>query len=1587
MKFCHLHLHSQYSLLDGLSRITDIPRHVKGLGMSACALSDHGTLYGSLAFYRACVDAGVKPLLAMEAYIAPASRFPPKGEGGKGSAAAEMVGRGNAAFHLTLLAKNNAGWKNLIRLASIAQLEGFYYVPRIDKEVLEAHAEGLICLSGCASSEFSRLLLAGKVKEAEGVAAWYSRVFGKHYYVECQNNGVDIQLRHREMAVDLADRMGLPLVATSDAHYLKREDAVAHDLLVCVNTGRKRDDKDRMRYGGAEIIDQFHVCSPAEMYERFRGLEHAVARSAEIADGVDVTLDFKARHFPVYPLPAKEEPWTAESYLRHLCAEGMRWRYPQGPPQDRQDRLARELGVVCSMGFAGYFLVVWDLVRFARERGIMCGARGSAAGAIISYVLALSHIDPIDHGLLFERFLDPSRGEAPDIDIDFAKDRREEVIAYARQRYGRDHVAQIGTFGSLKGRAALRDVARALDIPLNVADAVAKLVPGGANVTLGLALRARPELAEAQRRHPEWFALAQRVEGAPRQPGTHAAGVVICPVPVCELAPVQVIRGKNAKGAGEDRMPATQWAMEDIEKSGLLKVDVLSLKTFTVIRRCLALVEEGAGERIDLYALPDGDPEAYALYERGDLEGVFQCEEDGMQKLVARIRPRCIADISAAIALYRPGPLESGMADDYVERRHGRKPVPKVHPILDEILADTFAVIVYQESVMQIMHRLGGIELTRAYTAGIKGISKKKQHLIDPVREDFVAGCVRNGLAEEKAREVFGQIVLFAGYSFNQCLSGSTVITEAATGERTTVGELCRSPRPFTLHAIGPDWKLRPRPVTGTFRNGVATVYRLQTRMGSEVVTTDRHRFLTPGGWKELSSLRQGDWIACPRHLVTGSSAHWGKGRIALLARLLADGNLCHPSTVYYIKKNQDALDEVVGLANTFPNTAAVVKCWSENKTPVVVIGRGPRGKPGPCGVMLWVRSLGLHGKKATAKFVPRDIFLLPEEDIALFLGRLWAGDGCLGNNGCGIYYASSSRQFADDVRHLLLRIGITSTIRQKRFAYRGGHKIGYTVLLSGDGASRLFLKVIGPHMLGREKDVERAASRDIGDVTGTKDVVPVSFVGLLDEACESLGVTWNRLRAMTDGALDARPQPEGRRRGWRRTTIRLVAELSGSEQLRDLAASDVIWDCVTSIEAAGEEEVFDLEVEGDHSYVANDIIVHNSHSAAYAQISYHTAWLKAHHPVCFAAALLDGDSDNTDRLAEHVRDVQAHGLEVLPPCVNASGAGFGVEGGKVRYGLAAVKGVGADAARAVERERLAKGPYADLFALCRRVPQLNKVALEALIGAGALDCLPGHRAALAASMDAALAHARASAKSLRSGQGSLFGDEDAGAAPPLAKAEPWAAAREKKAQREALGFLLSGGEGADVSGLAGRGCGEVATLPAGALVVLAGALSDVRVMPHKAPKRHTHYARVKLRDPTGEAEGVVWGDVLQRCRGALEVDEPCVLRCAVEGGRGGAGPSLVVRDAWKPAEAAAALARRLRLDLDAALHGPDVIDALAALLRKAPGRVPVTLAVAEGGLRVELAAGEGCRVDPAALDGEALSRLLGPGRTRWEAT
>jgi DNA polymerase-3 subunit alpha len=736
-KFVHLHIHSHYSLLDGACKLDELCNRTKELGMDTIAVTDHGNLFGAVEFYTTAKSMGIKPIIGYEAYCAPGDRRDKNSKNGE-----------EHAYHLLLLAKDIQGYKNLMKLSSSAYLEGFYYKPRIDKDFLREHSEGLICASACLGGEIPAAILKNDLNRAAAVIDEYVSIFGpENFYLELQDHNLPEQKIVNPALVDLAKKKGLQLIATNDSHYLRKEDARAHEILLCINTGKKLTDENRMTFGS----DEFYVKSPEEMAELFKDYPEAIANTVKIADQCNVELDLKTRHAPVYHPPGDKSP---DDYLREIVYDAAGKLYGE-LTQEIRDRIDYELKVICSKGFSSYFLIVWDFVNYARSNGIPCGARGSGCGTVVGYCIGLSNIDPLKYHLYFERFMDPERNEMPDIDMDICQINRGKVLDYVRKKYGQ--VAQIVNFNTMAAKGAIRDVGRVLDIPLAQVDMIAKKIPGGPKVTLKSALETEPDFKkmydEDQQVH-ELVDLAMKIEGLVRNTGVHACGVVVADQPLDELCPVFK--------TGEDTL--TQYEGSMVEKVGLLKMDFLGLKTLSTLQRTVDLIKEQCGKDIDFEALPIKDQKVFDTFTRGRTKGIFQFESDGMRDLLMRLKPDRLEDLIAANALYRPGPMV--LIDDYIARKHGAEWTAP-HPVVKEVLEETFGIMVYQEQVMRICNLLGKIPMGRAYRL-IKAISKKKHEIIEAEHETFLKGCQENGLTEQKAEELFELIMRFAGYGFNK---------------------------------------------------------------------------------------------------------------------------------------------------------------------------------------------------------------------------------------------------------------------------------------------------------------------------------------------------------------------------------------------------------------------------------------------------------------------------------------------------------------------------------------------------------------------------------------------------------------------------------------------------------------------------------------------------------------------------------------------------------------------------------------------------------------------------------------------------
>ena len=754
--FIHLHNHTEYSLLDGAIRLKPLMERANKYQMPALAITDHGNMFGAIKFYKLARQYGIKPIIGCEVYVAPENR----------QQKASSQGIADASYHLILLATNGEGYKNLIKLVSIGYLEGFYYRPRIDKEVLAQHSRGLIALSSCLKGEIPVLLAQGQEGKAREAAATFKDIMGgEGFYLEVQDQGLEGQGKINQAVIGLSKQLTLPLVATNDCHYLDRADTQAHDILLCIQTGKSLRDKDRLRFSS----DQFYFRSPEEMEALFAEVPVALHNTIDIAERCQLELKFDEIHLPHYQPP---QGYTLDSYLEELAQKGLQRRLEARPvtvelEKAYWERLKRELDIIKNMNYSGYFLIVWDFIDYAQTKDIAVGpGRGSAAGSLVAYVLRITELDPIKYGLLFERFLNPERISLPDIDIDFCMERRDEVINYVIHKYGAENVAQIITFGTMMARGVIRDVGRVMGLPYADVDKIAKLVPNRLNITLEETLEEEPRLKELQQQDSNVQLLldtAKTLEGLPRHASTHAAGVVISPAPLTEYLPL--FRGNKGE-------ITTQFAMDDIEDLGLLKMDFLGLRTLTVIQNTLRAVKENQGKEIAIEDIPLDDPATYQSLAEAKTVGIFQLESGGMRELLKKLKAQSFEDIIALVALYRPGPLGSGMVEDFIKRRHGKGTINYELRQLEPILRETYGVILYQEQVMQIASTLAGFSLGAADILR-RAMGKKKADVMAEQRERFIQGALANKIPKGKAERIFDLMEYFAGYGFNKSHSAA----------------------------------------------------------------------------------------------------------------------------------------------------------------------------------------------------------------------------------------------------------------------------------------------------------------------------------------------------------------------------------------------------------------------------------------------------------------------------------------------------------------------------------------------------------------------------------------------------------------------------------------------------------------------------------------------------------------------------------------------------------------------------------------------------------------------------------------------
>jgi DNA polymerase-3 subunit alpha len=1134
--------------------------------------------------------------------------------------------------------------------------------------------------------------------------------------------------------------------------------------------------------------------------------------SLKIAEMCDVNLDDKTYHLPIFPVP---DGYDAASYLRYLAQKGLRWRFGErGDESIYQERLERELGIIIEMGFPTYFLIVWDLLQFARHADIWWNVRGSGAGSLVAYCLGITNIDPILNNLLFERFLNPGRVSMPDIDIDFPDDRRMEMISYCSRKYGEDKVAAIITFGTMGAKAAVRDVGRALDVPLDLVTQAAKLIPTEPKPKPVMQyVEDNPELKKMYDTMPDIKRIvdtAEKLQGVSRHASTHAAGIIVADKPLVEYLPLHRLTNESKSGDEESAIKqVTQFPMETCESIGLLKIDFLGLSTLSQLRLTCELIARYHGVKYTMENIPyrpPGDAEgnrrleqAFQMISRGETIGVFQIESTGMQEMLRGMRPSKFEHIVAAVSLYRPGPME--FIPEYNDRMHGRKEIVYHHEKLRPILEETYAIITYQEQLMQIASELFGYSLGDADLMR-RAVSKKKKEDLLKHKEIFLKNGPANGVDEETAGKIFDEIEFFANYGFNKCLLIDALVIDSETNHLVSIGDLVTGKRTVksTLSLDTETLKLVPSEITAIHENGVKPVYRLTTQLGRTIVATDNHPFFTFDGWRNLASLKKHDLIAVPRCIPLEGKREWHDHEVIVLAHLLAEGNLCHTTGVYYYTTDDGQLADYVGNLEKFENSVASV---SIHKAAYSVYSKRRR-RSQPQGVVEFIKRLGLWGANSYTKYIPDEVFELKNRQIALLIARMWEGDGHINLKGRSLFYATSSERLVRHLQHLLLRLGIISRIKHVRFAYKDG-RFGYQLFVTGNDNMHAFATTIGVHFVSAQRR-ERMRALFINDpeTYGTKDVVPIQIISLVREELGKKQISFETFADQANIAVRTlRSASAVGRHGFTHETISKISKLIDNPRIKTYLNNDVYWDKVVSIEYAGEEMTYDLTVPGTHNFIANDIVVHNSHAADYAVITVQSAYLKCHYPEEYMASLLTIYFDDSDKVTTFLAECKRLNIPILPPDVNASELNFAIEqraDGKrgIRFGLAAVKNAGVGALTHIIEARQQDGVFRDLRDFCERVDlrHVGKRTVESLIKVGAFSPF-GVRPDLLPALDRIMAYSAERWKAKEVGQMSMFGGAEGGGDDALLAnirrdGEDISAREQLNWEKELLGFYVS---------------------------------------------------------------------------------------------------------------------------------------------------------------------------------------------------
>lgn len=1569
-KFCHLHVHGSRSLLDGLSSTESLVKLAVEDGQPAIALTDHGNMYSTLDLYKEAKKHGIKPIPGIELYQAYESRDERLRRGvGKvvqDDTGGSAEGSRKQYYHLTALAENNEGYKNLIQLSSRAYLEGYYQKPRVDWELLEQHSAGVIATSGCLGGQVLQALVpehimnpgSGKddpftqeerFERAVQVAGRFQDIFGRdNFFIEVQDHGIGAQRWSNPHLVRLAEKINAPLVATNDSHYSHKHDHLAHDALLCVQTGALISDKERFRFEGTE----HYFKNAAEMRYLFKEIPTACDNTLWIAERSNVEIEFGEYHLPQFPIPEGFE--RDGDYLLHLTMEGAKMRWGSQLTDDIVERLTYELKVIDDMGFSSYFLIVWDLIRHAKEQNIRVGpGRGSAAGSAVAYCLRITELDPIKYDLLFERFLNPSRVSMPDIDMDFDSRYRDEMIKYTREKYGWDHVAQIITFAMVKGRSAVRDAARVLGMPYIVGDKIAKAMPPlvlGRDTPLYACMELTPkfedgykmasELRNMYNSDPEVkqvVDVARGLESSYRSSGIHAAATVISDKPLTEYLPIQ--RTPEAGKPIEDAPIVTQFEMHGVEELGLLKMDFLGLRNLDVITDALALIERSTGTKVDIDTIPLDDQKTFEMLRKGDSIGVFQLESGPMRALMKNLAPDSIDDISALVALYRPGPMAANMHNDYADRKNGRKPVEFLHPDAEEILGDTYGLMIYQESVMRIAQKFAGFSLAEA----------------DNLRK----ACLPRGSLMLTRSRGYVPIEKVMGLSDRRV---QTIDTDTANTRFEEVADV---------------WSV-----------GRKVIYRLTTSSGYTIEATAEHPFLVEDEWRKLSAIRPGDLVAVASRTATNGGSRITDAEIDLVALLVSEG-----------------------YAPDFPNEANGVAHFTNSDPELLDVFRSayhahfghPHQRAVDSGSVTQLRLvrpevldlLGVLGSLGTAadKTISRSVLNAPLRKVERFLGLYFCAGGWADRSGA--HFGSKSLAVVKGLKRLLLRYGIVSNIHQRTIEHHGVH---YTLSIDDKGHAKAFAALVEPHLTEIKAVKVEKWLRVWGDASSATNIgIPASFLD--KELTRRAEVTGRSKRAL---GVDSG--------GYTKNRVLHRQALDGllySERLEDLRVGDLLWDTVVSIEEVGEEECFDFQMANPERPYAlvEDVLVHNcgkkireliakervkfvdgceangygrqlgedwfdiiepfadyafnkSHSYGYGLVSYQTAWLKANYPVEYYSALLSSVRTNLDKAAGYLNECRLHDIKVLVPDVNRSMSDFSpvlVENAngesrsnnEILFGLSAVRNVGEGLVELIIKEREANGPFEDFYDFANRVePQvLNKRTLDSLIKAGAFESMGHPRQGLLEVYEKIIDRVISRRRKEAEGQFELFAslddtDESVDDSRFPIPAKEFEKKERLSHEREMLGLYVSEHPLMGVDGALRRrvdsGIAELQDAETGAILFVGGLVTSLK---RKWTKKGDLMAIFMLEDLTSSAEVVVFPKTMASVGHLIEDDAVVILKVRVD--NSGEQLKLVAMEVEK-LDVDRLENMSLRIKVPANKMGAEHLQQIRELLLQYPGKSPV---------------------------------------------